>query len=306
MKIVLAGGSGYLGRTILNTRKDSNDEFIILTRKNPKKIAKLKSNYSSNVNFVFWDPTRITGEWTKQLENAEIIINLVGKSLASGLRWTKGVKKSLTDSRVVPTKTLINAITHLTNKPKLFIQISGSNYYDFSFEEINEDGKASDSFLGQLCVAWEEPVTQLKAQKTRIVIARLSPVIGEGSPLTKLLLLPYKLFIGGRYGIKGDQYFSWVSSKDFTRFIDFIIKNEIIGLFNLSSPNPIKNKEMNRIIGKKLKRPWFFHTPSWILKIVLGEKADLLIKSVRVISKKLPEAGFKFEYKNFEDAINDL
>ena len=129
MKIIIAGGSGFLGKSLVDFWKDKNYDLFILTR---NQQAKIKSPLP-NVQYITWNPVT-TGDWISQLENSDVIINLVGQSLASGFRWTKGVKRKLLESRTIPTRTLASAVGQLTDKPKMFIQISGVNYYDFSFD----------------------------------------------------------------------------------------------------------------------------------------------------------------------------
>ena len=294
MKIIIAGGSGFLGTSLINFWKDKNHDIYVLTRKNNRRPA------HSKVNFITWDPTS-TGEWVTALEQADVIINLVGQSLASGLRWTKGLKKKLVESRTIPTQTLATAVHQLSSKPKLFIQVSGVNYYDFSFDLQDESSPVGKNFLSKLTVDWEAASQSVEQDNVKLITIRLAPVISKQSLLIKLLRLPYRLFVGGRYGLRGDQWFSWIDLFDFTGFVDYALSRDIpAGSYNLSSPNPLQNKDMNRIIGKTLKRPWFFPVPGFVLKIALGQKSDLLLKSVRVVSTKIPEAGYSFLSTDFE------
>ena len=299
MKIVIAGGSGFLGRSLIDFWKDKDHDIYVLTRKNNKKQT------HSNVHFITWDPTS-TGEWVTALEQlqADIIINLVGQSLASGLRWTKRLKKKLVESRTIPTQTLVTAMHQLSLKPKFFIQVSGVNYYDFSFDLQDESSPVGTNFLSKLTLDWEAASQSVEQDNVKLITIRLAPVISKQSLLIKLLRLPYRLFAGGRYGLRGDQWFSWVNLSDFTGFIDYVVTKDIpAGVYNLSSPNPLQNKDMNRIIGKTLKRPWFFPVPGFVLKIVLGQKSDLLLKSVRVVSSKIPEIGYTFIFTDFEECF---
>lgn len=295
MKIVIAGGTGLLGKSLRNLWGNKNHQVVVLTRKNP---SQFKST-NSNENFVTWTPNN-TGDWVNELEDADIIINLVGQSLASGLRWTKGVKRKLQESRTQPTTTLAQAISQLTAKPKLFIQISGINYYDYSFDQQDESAPAGSGFLSHLCIDWEAASDPVEELGVRRLIIRLAPVIAKQSLLVNLIRLPYRLFAGGRYGLKGDQWFSWISVTDFTGFIDHAINNNLSGIFNLSTPQPVQNKDMNRIIGKTLKRPWFIPVPGFFLKIALGQKSELLLKSMNIVSKNIPETGYTFQETSFE------
>lgn len=301
MKIVIAGGSGFLGQSLVDMWKDKNFDLFVLTRKEQSKIKSV----DPNVQYITWDPTT-TGVWVSQLENSDVIINLVGQSLASGFRWTKSLKRKLLESRTIPTRTLATAVSQLSNKPKIFIQISGVNYYDFSFDLQDEFSPVGSPFLSKLSAEWEEASKEVESQGVKRIVIRLAPVIAKQSLLIKLLRLPYRLFAGGRYGLKGDQWFSWVDLSDFTGFIDFTISQNIAGgVYNLSTPNPIQNKDMNQIIGKTLKRPWFFPVPGFILKIVLGQKSDLLLKSIRVKSSKIPAVGYSFQVSDFESCFRN-
>lgn len=301
MKIIIAGGSGFLGKSLIQYWSNKNYEIIVLTRKSPEKIK----SPPPGISFVTWDPTT-TGDWVNQLENSDVIINLVGKSLASGIRWTKGVKRNLVESRTIPSKTLASAVSKLSNKPKYFVQVSGVNYYDFSFDNQDESSPVGDNFLSKLSAEWEEASKSVESDGVTRYVIRLAPVISKQSLLIKLLRLPYRLFAGGRYGLAGDQWFSWVDVADFIGFIDFALSNNIPGgFYNLSSPEPIQNKEMNSIIGRVSKRPWFFPVPSFILKIVLGQKSDLLLKSVRVTSSQIPKVGYTFKVTSFETCFRN-
>lgn len=300
MKIVIAGGTGLLGTSLTNLWSDKNHDLVVLTRKSSSNI---KSSNSS-VHFVTWDPLQ-TGDWVQELEGTDVFINLVGQSLASGLRWSNGVKSKLLESRTVPTKTLTQAISQLTQKPKLFIQISGVNYYEYSFEVQDESSPIGKGFLADLCKQWEDASSSVQSYGIKRLIIRLSPVIAKESLLIRLLRLPYRFFAGGRYGLKGDQWFSWVSIDDFSSFIDYAITNNLSGVYNLSAPEPLQNKDMNRIIGKTLKRPWFIPVPGIVLKIVLGQKSELLLKSIRVVSSKVPDSGFIFTDTSFETCFRN-
>ena len=300
MKIVIAGGTGLLGTSLTNLWANQGHELFVLTRKN---LSNIKSSNSA-IHFVTWNPLQ-TGDWIKELEGADVFINLVGQSLASGFRWTKGLKHKLLESRTKPTQTLAQTVNQLNQKPKVFVQISGVNYYDYSFESQDESSPLGPGFLSLLCQQWEDASKPVEDVGVQRLIIRLAPVIAKQSLLIRLLRLPYRLFAGGRYGLKGDQWFSWISIDDFTGFIDHAMKNNLSGVYNLSSPEPLQNKDMNSIIGRTLKRPWFFPVPSFVLKIVLGQKSELLLKSIRVVSQKIPETGYVFKTTSFENCFKN-
>ncbi|MHA2362859.1 MAG: TIGR01777 family oxidoreductase [Candidatus Hodarchaeales archaeon] len=302
MRIIITGGSGFLGRTLIDYWSDDKHEISILSR-DPDKVQK---KIPSHVRIIQWDGRTKDG-WGNLINETDVIINLAGSSIAGGFRWTKKRKKLILESRVNAGQAVVDAIQSANNKPKLLLQASGVNYYGFTDKKTDESASHGNDYLSEVCKEWEASTAKVDNMGVRRIVLRTSVVLSKKGGALKLMTLPYKLFIGGRLTLSGKQWFSWIHYLDFVKMIDFFIENEeTIGVFNISSPNPIRQKELNRTMGRVLRRPWFFHAPGFTIRLFFGEKADLLLKDINIEPKRLQQAGFKFNFIEIESAIRNI
>lgn len=296
MKIIIAAGTGFLGKNLKNYFTGKGHQVYVLTR-NPK----LK-------NEIYWD-AKTLGEWKRILENADVIINLAGKSV--DCRYTDKNKKEIYSSRIESTKVLQQAVNECINKPKVWLNASSATIYIHSETHLNteENGVIGDDFSMNICRSWESEFFKAKTENVRKVALRTSIVLGNyGGAFPKLKMLT-KLGLGGKQG-RGDQNVSWVHIDDFCKAVEFILADEnLSGPINITAPEPLSNEEFMMKLRKAMKVPFGLNTPVWQLEIAsvfLKTQTELLLKSRNVYPEKLILNGFEFKYPQVEKAFENL
>ncbi|UAC49832.1 TIGR01777 family oxidoreductase [Bacillus aquiflavi] len=297
MKIVIAGGSGFIGRKLTNILLSKGHEIVILTRKDKKS--------SGNVSYVKWLEKGTSPE--SELKNADALINLAGFSINDG-RWNANHQKQIYDSRMAATDELFRIISLLDKKPSVLINASAIGIYPASKSAIyTEDSvETANNFLGKTVYDWENKAKQVEAQAIRAVFMRFGVVLGNEGGALPLMALPYKLFVGGTVG-SGEQWVSWVHVMDAVRAIVFALENDNLrGPVNVTSPSPVQMKDFGKTIGSVLHRPHWFPVPSFVMKLVLGQKSALVLEGQLVIPKVLKDEGFQFKFPSLNSALTDL
>ena len=299
-KIVIAGGSGFLGSVLLNYFSSKGNHVIVLTRN--KKIA------GENDNFKYWDGKSIS-DWISTLEGADVLINLAGKSV--DCRYTSKNKEHILASRVDSTSVLNKAVLLSKNPPKLWLNSSTATIYRHSLDkEMNEsDGEIGSDFSMDVAKTWEKVFFETITPKTRKVALRTSIVLGKQGgafvPLKKLA----KMGFGGKQA-NGAQFVSWIHETDFCRALSFIIDNhKITGPINIVSPSPVPNHEFMMVLSSSLKKRIRIPINTFFLELgafMIRTETELILKSRRVIPGILKEKEFKFIYNDLESAIKDL
>lgn len=295
MKILLTGGTGFIGKPLKHELVSLGHELFVLTR--------LKRENKERINYITWDiknPPDLS-ELTNQID---IVINLAGESITNK-KWTKEQKEKIQTSRTLPTKILANAINNATTKPKKFISASAVGIYgNRGGEKITENSNLGNDFLATVCKEWEAEA--LKA-KTNVVILRTGIVLGKQGGILKKMLPPFKMFIGGPLG-SGRQWMSWISREDLISVIKFAMLNDkVSGILNVVSPAPATNLEFSNVLGEVLHSPSFMPAPSFALKLLFGEMADIMLEGQRVLPERLlKEYGFEFKYPELEGALRKI
>jgi uncharacterized protein (TIGR01777 family) len=236
----------------------------------------------------------------------DAVVELTGYGLEHW-PWTARQKKRFRDSRILPGLALASAIRDASHRPSVFLQTSGINRYGLRGEGIaDESTPAADDFLAQLTVQWEDATKSIDETGVRRVVARTAVVLSGRGGLFPLMALPVKLFAGGKFG-DGSQAMPWIHLADEIGAIRFLLENENArGAFNLISPEPASNADFMKTIAKVLHRPYWFHVPAFLLKLVLGEMSVLLTEGRYSQPKRLLELGYKFQFPKLEDALVDL
>ena len=296
-QILIAGGSGYLGKVLYKYFKDKGYRVKVLTR------------YPKQSTDVYWDGERL-GEWIYTLNTSDVLINLAGKSV--NCRYNKKNKKEIYDSRIKSTRILGNAIKISKTPPSLWINASTATIYSHSEskEMTEENGIIGHDFSMSVAKHWEKTVEESgRDQVVRKVLLRTSVVLGYKSEAYRILKQLVNYGLGGTQG-KGSQMVSWIHERDFARGVDYIINHkQLQGPINLTAPNPIKNKVFMSKLRKHLGRPFGIHHPKFLLKIgafVLGTESELILKSRYVIPKALVNKGFTFTYPNIGMALKQI
>ncbi len=297
MRYIITGGTGFIGQLLIrNLPRES--EIFVLTRGKPKQI--------DNVHYVTWDAKTGDG-WFDLITEDTAIINLAGQNISKG-RWTKKNKEKILKSRVNAGRACVDAISKSGIRPKVFFQASAVGYYGWHLEEIlYEDSKGTNAdFLSQVCHEWEKSSAEIEEMGIRRIVGRIGVVFHPKEGAFPLLKLPIKLFVGGPIGT-GYQWVSWIHYKDLIRAILFLIENENAkGIFNLNSPCAVINRKLGREIAKRLRRPFWLRTPSFMLKLALGKKAEIVLAGQRVFPSRLIDLGFEFEFQEIQDCLDDL
>jgi hypothetical protein len=299
MKVLIAGGTGLIGRALTLSLLEDGHEAFVLTRQ--PQAARLPQGATA----VGWDG-RTVGDWLTFLEQADAVVTLAGASLASW-PWTKVRKRQFFDSRVKPALVLAEACGMVARRPKVFLQASAIGYYgprgDPPVTESDSPGKDMGARICQQEEAASKPVELLGI---RHVSLRSAVVLAKESIILKLMALPVRLFVGGRLG-SGTQGFSWIHVTDEIAAIRFLMENEgASGAFNLSAPEPLSNEEFTRLLSKVLRRPFWFPTPAFLLKFMLGEMSTLVLEGQFILPQRLQELGFQFRFPRAEEALRDL
>lgn len=299
MKIVITGGSGLIGRQLSRSLLADGHEVVILSR-NPKAVSDLPQG----LKLVEWDAKSAKG-WGAQADGADAIVNLAGASIDA--RWTDAYKQKIRESRVNAGKAVVDAIKAAKEKPKVLIQASAVGYYGPRGEEvITETSSAGSDFLAEVCQAWEDSTQAAEDLGVRRAIIRTGIVLSkEGGAMARLLPI-FKAFGGGPVG-KGSQYYPWIHLGDEVDAIRFLIEQESTsGVYNLSAPNPVTNKQFSKALGKALNRPSFAPAPSLAIKAAFGEMSTIILDGQRAIPQRLLDAGYNFRFTEPQAAMRHL
>ena len=282
-RIVISGGTGYIGGALVRQLIARGDEVTVLTR---------GAAAEGNPRRVSWDPYTV-GEWAKALDGADAVVHLSGER-AVGARYTAAVKRRIYDSRIVTTRNVVTALSQASVKPKLLVSASAVGYYGNvpAWQRVDETSPPGDDFLARLCVDWEAESERARALGIRVVNPRIGVVFGPGDGPLRVMALPFKFFVGGKLG-SGEQGISWIHLDDAIAALTLCIDDETMpSKVNICSPNPASNAEISAAIAKALHRPNFFTVPSFGLKALFGEGAETILTGQYAVPGVLETLGF--------------
>lgn len=300
MHILITGGTGTIGQRLVEVLFKHGHTVTVLSRQKYK-----PATLPAKLNFAQWDGRTADG-WGHLLEQVDAVVNLAGAGLADE-RWTDERKRLIRDSRVQTGQAVVAAFQQATDKPKVLIQSSGINYYGPQKDEIiTESHPPGNDFLAGVCIDWENSTQGVEAMGVRRVVTRSGPVLDPTGGALPRMLMPFYLFAGGPVS-SGRQWFSWIHYLDEAEAIRFLIENEqASGAFNLVAPNPVRNREFAKTVGKVMKRPAFMPVPGLALKLMFGEMATVLLTGQRAVPERLKALGFQFTFPTLEQALQDL
>lgn len=301
MRIIVTGGTGFIGRALVNELLENGHSVTVLSRN----AGGARALLPSPVTCINWNP-RAAGTWSAVFEAADAVINLAGAPIAEG-RWTESRKRLIWDSRVSSTKAVVEALRSHATKRCVLVNASGIGYYGASDDRLVDEGAARGTgFLADLCLAWESEAMSAAEFGTRVVIVRTGMVLeSDGGALAKMLL-PFRLFAGGPI-MPGTQWVSWIHRRDPIGIIQWALVNDgVSGPLNSVAPEPVTMKKFCEVLGGVLHRPSWVPVPGIALNILLGELGTLMTTGQRVIPAKAMAEGYAFQYPKLGPALQTI
>jgi uncharacterized protein len=304
MRIVIAGGFGFLGQRLSAGWLDQGHDVTVLSRR----TADRTSFSTEGPTARHWAPPTVDDDLVSVLRGVDAVVNLGGVSIG-GRPWTPGRKRAILRSRLDATGALVQAIERLpaADRPKVLVNASGIDVYgDRRDEVLSEDSPPGDSFLAGVVVAWESAARAAETLGVRVVTARTALIVAPEAAAWKLVLLPFRLFVGGPLG-SGRQRFTWVHVDDAVGLYDFAVNHEsIVGPLNMVAPEVPTQRDLGRAIGRALHRPAFFPLPAFVLRLVLWGQADTVLHGRVAIPAKALAGGYRFRFPTVESALRDV
>ncbi|RJR50188.1 MAG: TIGR01777 family protein [Desulfobacteraceae bacterium] len=299
MKILMTGGTGFVGSTLTRAFLRKGHEVTVLTRSSRTEPG------PKGLSYLSADPTR-KGEWQAHVPDHDVIVNLAGASIFK--RWTKKHKRAIRESRMLVTENLVEAISRGNRRGIRILSTSAVGYYGFRDDELlDESSRSGEGYLASLSREWESAALRAADHGAEVVVTRFGVVLGRNGGALEQMIRPFKWYMGAPLG-SGKQWFSWIHEADLSAAYLYLLENkELSGAFNCTAPHPVTNEEMTRILGEEMGKPVFMPAvPRFVLKTVLGEFASVIVRGQRVIPKRLLDAGFQFRYPDIRSAFRDL
>jgi uncharacterized protein (TIGR01777 family) len=293
MKVVISGGSGFIGEPLTRALLARGDDVAVLTR-DPSHVRAGRA--------IVWDPHASGGDWRGEVASAGAVINLAGENVAGG-RWTSRRKQRILDSRLTATRALVEALQTQPAGKRVLINASAVGFYGVRDDELlTEKSETGSGFLADVVRQWEE-LALSAAPVARVVILRLGVVLGANGGALGKMLLPFRLGAGGPIA-SGQQWMSWIDRDDVVRMMLWASEHAQAGAYNVTAPEPVRNREFTRALGAALHRPAFLPAPAFALRLVFGEMADeMLIGGQRVVPERATSEGFVFQYPSLAAAL---
>ncbi|MDH5505878.1 MAG: TIGR01777 family oxidoreductase [Anaerolineae bacterium] len=305
MQVIIAGGSGLIGRA-LTAELTNNGHTVTLLSRRPESLSGLPAG----VRAVGWDGKSAAG-WGPLADGAGAIVNLAGENIAGDhffpSRWTANRRQRIRQSRVNAGQAIVAAITAAKQKPAVLVQSSAVGYYGPRGDEpVDENSPAGDDFLAEVCGDWEGSTHAVESLGVRRVVARTGVVFSTHGGAFTRLALPFKLFAGGPLG-HGRQYYSWIHINDQAAALRFLIENSTAqGIYNLTAPQPVTSKHLAQTLGRVMKRPAFVPVPGFAFRLAFGAVAATVLEGQRALPSRLQQAGFEFQFPEIEGAVRHL
>ena len=300
LNILIIGGTGFIGTTLSRALIDAGHTVAVISR-GPSLNLSL-----GHVIRSFQADVTIPGQWQELIPDFDALINLAGVSIFR--RWTARGKQEILNSRIIAANNVINALRMRRGKTQQLLSVSGVGYYGFHGDEIlDEENPPGSDFLARVAAQWESKIEEVKELGIRPVIFRLGHVFGNfGGVLPKLVTLA-RLHLASHWG-SGEQWISWIHEDDLARCVNFLLENNIIySPVNITSPNPIRNREMMKLLAELTgKRVFIPPVPEFMLRMITGEFASVFVNGQRVIPRKLIQQGFNFNYPDLKRALEML
>lgn len=299
-KIVIPGGTGFIGQVMAKHFVAQGDEVTILTRKN--------SEQKDGIQYIQWDGKNL-GDWATTFEGADAIINMAGRTV--NCRYNETNKQQIYNSRLFSTEVIGIAIAQCKQPPTLWINAGSATIYRHALDRPMDEatGELGSGFSVDVCQKWEATFDKMETPHTRKLMLRIAMVLGREGGVIPAFMNLVKRGLGGTQG-KGNQYISWIHEYDFVRVIEWLMAHqEVTGIFNVASPNPEPNHLFMKALRQIMKIPFGLPATKWMLEIgawLIGTETELIVKSRRVIPGRLQELGFELKYPHIKDALEEI
>ncbi len=300
-RVIITGGSGLIGQALAADLLKDGYEVIVLSRNAQRRGA----NLPSGMRFETWDGASAQG-WGHLVEQGAAIVNLAGENIGER-RWTETRKQAIIESRLRAGKAVSEAVALARNKPGVVIQASAIGYYGAHTDEIlTEKSPPVDDFMRRICQQWEPATAPVEQAGVRRVVVRSGVVLSRQGGAFPRMIMPFNFFAGGPLG-SGKQWISWIHVRDEVAGLRFLMdKPNASGVYNLTSPYPLKNVDFERAIGGVMRRPAIIPTPAFAIRLLFGEMAITVLEGQRVAPERLEKEGFVFHFPRIEEALRDL
>ena len=297
-RIVIAGGTGFIGQMLAKRLHAEGFDVVLLSRPQRKQSKKQLVG-----RMVPWSPNEGVGAWQQEIEGAFAVVNLAGANVG-GKRWSNRVRSEIMSSRIDPTRTLVSAIAMCDARPSL-ISTSGSGFYGNTLGPTNEAGGAGGTFLATVCRRWEEEAMH-GAQFTRVAIMRLGVVLDKTDGIVSRLLPFFRAFVGGPLG-SGRQWLPWVHKEDVVNaYHHAITRDHIEGVYNIASPEIVQMSGFALGMGRATKRPSWLRVPTYLVRLLRGRQADIILHGQHIVPMRTIVDGFQFKHHTLTPALQDI
>ncbi|WP_319423681.1 thylakoid membrane protein ThyD [Pleurocapsa sp. FMAR1] len=303
MKIAITGATGLVGSRLVAKLNQEGHQILVLTR-NPNKAQKVfPASAYSQLEIVQYTPQE-SGEWQKSISGCDGVVNLAGEPIAE--RWSPQQKQAIMSSRQIGTAKLVEAIATAEQKPQVLVSGSAIGYYGTSeTAAFVEDSPAGNDFLAQVCQAWEAEAQKVTELGVRLVILRVGIVLANGGALGKMIG-PFKMFAGGPIG-SGRQWFSWIHRDDLVNLIVQAINQiDMSGVYNATSPHSVRMNKLCQTLGEVMNRPSWLPVPDFVLEVLLGDGAIVVLEGQQVLPQKTQSTGFNYQYADLKPALVEI
>jgi hypothetical protein len=307
MRIVIAGGTGFLGGPLAEMYAEEGHDIRVLTRSLISGDTRHDPGTGvPGITRVGWNPDGAVGPWAPVVDGADAVINLAGESLG-GRRWTAEAKASFRDSRILATRSLVSALAAARAPAPVLVSGSAVGYYGASDSRpLTESDPPGRDFLAQLCAAWEEEARAAERSGTRVALLRTGIVLERSGGALAEMMTPFRFFVGGRMG-SGAQYMSWIHRLDWIEIVRWIVETPSVrGAVNATAPHPVTNRHLAKSLGRAMRRPSLVPVPGFALKLIVGEFAGSLLTGQRVIPAVAQKQGYHFRYPEIERAFRGI
>lgn len=300
-RIVVTGATGLIGSRLVRQLTERGDSVVALVRD----TARARERVPAGVELVRWSHDSTADEWQRHIDGADAIVNLAGATV--GQRWTDSQKRRIRESRVAGTRHLVDAIRDASRRPSVLVNASAVGCYGVKpAGTVTESSPPGDDFLAQVCQEWEAEASRAIDYGVRVAFVRSGIVLDPNGGALKRLLLPFRMFVGGPIG-SGDQPMPWVHIDDDVRMFLWALDDESVsGPLNATAPDVRSNRDFSRELGRALGRPSALPVPEFVLRLILGEGAEIVTGGQWVLSERAQALGFRFDHTNLGEALQSL